>query len=177
MNLLSRDGDGIWKYFQESETNTHSQLGMTSLIYLFLLNNFSTSFCALRVAANDDGRRKTTTTVSTSPTERTRTTLTNLLSLLPSSAHSCVLEICCWLLMTFRPTTTTPPFFSKSIPHCELITFPACDRKAHELGSHEDRCLTSAERMDVGLMEDDFVRMWRHVAAAGCFHEQPPKTK
>lgn len=124
MNLLSRDGDGIWKYFQESETNTHSQLGMTSLIYLLLLNNFSTSFCALRVAANDDGRRETTTTVSTSPTERARTTLTNLLS---SSFVSSL--VCAWDLLLivddFSTDDDDASLFRKSIPHCELITFSA----------------------------------------------------
>lgn len=58
----------------------------------------------------------------------------------------------CWWLFDRRrrrlpfsqinPTLWTHYFFS---------SYPACDRKAHEPGSHEDRrCLTSAERMDEG---------------------------
>lgn len=96
---------------------------------------------------------------------------------LPSWAHSCVLEICCWLLMTFRPTTTTPPFFANQshIVNSLLFQLVSSMRPWSPWTWVTWRSLLNERWKDGWGMRDDFVRMWRVVAAAGCFHGQSPK--
>lgn len=89
---------------------------MTSLIYLFLLNNLNFFFILfLRLSFCFSGWWWSSSMVSTSPTVRER----HWRIFYHPPWVSCVV---CWLLMTFQPTTDDAS--SKSIP-CELINFPS----------------------------------------------------